>query len=366
MNFYDVAKDYIERMEYLEQGINAETGEMSDDGTQLAIWTDELTQDLKDKSANVIAVVRNQELTIEALDNEIERLKTMKDSIKKKLDKFKCYVKNAMLVNNIERIDTTLGAIKFTKSTTTEIYDESLIDKKFIEVVTTEKISKEKIKAALKAGEEVQGAKLVENKNLKDDIELSKISDNLKIVLNKIYSNLSRDLNIEITNPDEANKYIQDERYKRFNLLIDNKFSDEVLLKLLEYFEKREDKEIEKLVTDEATIPTIFEYILGIIWYKVSERQGNILEFMKLSLEANLLPKTHAAGGYADIIYEYEACAFYPKHSLLLEATLADGNNQRRMEMEPVSRHLGDYRIRFNNPFDYSLFVSTYLDKNVI
>lgn len=165
--FYDVVNDYIERMEYLEQGINAETGEMSDDGTQLAIWTAELTQDLKDKSANVIAVVRNQELTIEALDNEIERLKTMKDGIKKKLDKFKCYVKNAMLVNNIERIDTTLGAIKFTKSTTTEIYDESLIDSRFIEIVTTEKISKEKIKAALKAGEEVQGARLVENKNLK-------------------------------------------------------------------------------------------------------------------------------------------------------------------------------------------------------
>ena len=34
--------------------------------------------------------------------------------------------------------------------------------------------------------------------------------------------------------------------------------------------------------------------------------------------------------------------------------------------MEPVSRHLGDYRIRSNNPFDYSLFVSTYLDKNVV
>lgn len=165
--FYDVVNDYIERMEYLEQGINAETGEMSDDGTQLAIWTAELTQDLKDKSANVIAVVRNQELTIEALDNEIERLKAMKDSIKKKLDKFKCYVKSAMLVNNIKRIDTTLGAIKFTKSTTVEIYDETLIDKKFIEVLATEKIYKEKIKKALKAGEEVQGARLVENKNLK-------------------------------------------------------------------------------------------------------------------------------------------------------------------------------------------------------
>ena len=62
MNFYDVAKDYIERMEYLEQGINAETGEMTENENQLAIWTAELTQDLKDKSANVIAVVRNQEL----------------------------------------------------------------------------------------------------------------------------------------------------------------------------------------------------------------------------------------------------------------------------------------------------------------
>ena len=206
----------------------------------------------------------------------------------------------------------------------------------------------------------------VENKNLKDDIELSKISDNLKIVLNKIYSNLSRDLNIEITNPDEANKYIQDERYKRFNLLIDNKFSDEVLLKLLEYFEKREDKEIEKLVTDEATIPTIFEYILGIIWYKVSERQGNILEFMKLSLEANLLPRTHASGGYADIIYEYDKSKNYPKHSLLIEATLSDGSNQRKMEMEPVSRHLGDYRIKSKNIYDYSLFITTFLEQNII
>lgn len=167
MNFYDVTKDYIERMELLEQGINAETGEMTDNTNQLAIWTEELTQDLKDKSANVIAVVRNQELTIEALDNEIKRLEAMKDGIENRLDKFKAYIKNAMITNNIEKIDTNLGSIKFTKSTSTEIFDESLIDKKFIEVVTTEKISKEKIKKALKAGEEVQGARLVENKNLK-------------------------------------------------------------------------------------------------------------------------------------------------------------------------------------------------------
>lgn len=167
MNFYDVTKDYIERMELLEQGINAETGEMTDNTNQLVTWNEELTKDLKEKSSNVIAVVRNQELTIEAIENEIKRLKAMKDGIENRLDKFKAYIKNAMLTNGIEKIDTNLGSLKFTKSTSTEIYDESLIDKKFIEVVTTEKISKEKIKKALKAGEEVQGARLVENKNLK-------------------------------------------------------------------------------------------------------------------------------------------------------------------------------------------------------
>lgn len=202
--------------------------------------------------------------------------------------------------------------------------------------------------------------------NLSVDVPLESISRAFKLDMSKVYVALSKDLGITIKSPEQAATYVNDERYRRFNTLIDKKFNDSVLVELLNCFEKRDDKRIEELVTDEAAIPTIFEYILGIIWYKVSERQGNILDFMKLSLEANLLPKTHAAGGYADIIYEYEACTSYPKHSLLLEATLADGTNQRRMEMEPVSRHLGDYRIRFNNPFDYSLFVSTYLDKNVI
>ena len=87
---------------------------------------------------------------------------------------------------------------------------------------------------------------------------------------------------------------------------------------------------------------------------------------MELSLKSNLFPNTHIVEGYADIIYKYEVYASFLKHLLLLEATLADGSNQRRMEMEPVSRHLGDYRIRFNNPFDYSLFVSTYLNDNVV
>ena len=90
------------------------------------------------------------------------------------------------------------------------------------------------------------------------------------------------------------------------------------------------------------------------------------MEYMNLSLEADLLPKTHAGGGEADIVWKYEATHDYPKHVLLIEATLADGSNQRRMEMEPVSRHLGDYCLTHSDDEAYCVFVTTYLNNNVI
>lgn len=161
-------------------------------------------------------------------------------------------------------------------------------------------------------------------------------------------------------------RYLKKNRYRRLRRLIDIKFTDDKLLTLLGLFETRGDTEINSMVTDNADIPTIFEYVLGILWYKVSEYQGKILDYMKLSLDADLLPKTHAAGGEADIVYEYEETENYPEHTLLLEATLADGTNQRRMEMEPVSRHLGQHLIRTGNMNSYCVFATNFLNINVI
>lgn len=89
------------------------------------------------------------------------------------------------------------------------------------------------------------------------------------------------------------------------------------------------------------------------------------MEYMNLSLDADLLLITHAAGGHEDITYHYEATESYPAHTLLIEATLANSTNQRRMEMEPVSRHLGDYLLSHNEEA-YCLFVTTFLHVNVV
>ena len=199
-----------------------------------------------------------------------------------------------------------------------------------------------------------------------ENCRLDDISPCLIINEQTIFNGINAELGTSISTMKQAHEIVENERYKRFNYLIDKKFTDKILITLLDMFEKRDDEGINNLVTNNADIPTIFEYIIGIIWYKTSERQGKILDYMKLSLEADLLPKTHAGGGEADIVYEYSETEAYPKHTLLLEATLSDGNNQRRMEMEPVSRHLGNYLLETGSSKSYCIFTTTYLDINVI
>ena len=169
-----------------------------------------------------------------------------------------------------------------------------------------------------------------------------------------------------ISTIEEAYSIVDKKRYERFGKLIESKFTDENLLTLLDKFNSRDDDFINSMVTDNADIPTIFEYVLGIIWYKVSNQQGKILDYLKLSLDADLLPVTHAAGGEADIVYEYSETDSYPEHTLLLEATLADSTNQRRMEMEPVSRHLGNHLLATRNLKSYCVFATNNLNINVI
>ena len=201
---------------------------------------------------------------------------------------------------------------------------------------------------------------------LQKNCSLQKIADFLVPNESVILSGINREFSLNLKTLQDAAELLERQRYVRLQHLIDSKFTDEQILKILNLIAVREDSEIQRLVTDNADIPTIFEYVLGILWYKVSHRQGKILDYMKLSLDVDLLPKTHAAGGEADIVYEYNQSDFYPAHSLLLEATLTDKTNQRRMEMEPVSRHLGNHILRTKNSNSYCVFATNDLNINVV
>ena len=195
-------------------------------------------------------------------------------------------------------------------------------------------------------------------------VSIDKISDKYTTNIEDVIDIINKDLKTKLT-VENINTYLEDEKIKQFNKLIDEKFNENSLINLLDLIKNRSDSEVCSLVTDNADVPTIFEYIIGIIWYRISNKEGNILKFMNLSLDADLLPKTHAGGGVADIVYEYGANK-YPKHNLLIEATLSESTGQRHMEMEPVSRHLGEDISKTNNDNDYAIFVTPNLEERII
>ena len=202
--------------------------------------------------------------------------------------------------------------------------------------------------------------------NLLIECEINDIIPEIVTDERQLAEDIGRKYNVNITTLAEANKIVKDERLKRFNELIDRKFTDDVLLDLLDKFKIREDTSIQSIVSDSADVPTIFEYILGVIWYKISERQGDILSFMHLDFDADLLPKTHAGGGMSDIEYKYDETLYYPKHTLMLEAILMNAYAQKLNEDEPATRHLGEYIIQTKNKNSYCVFSAPNIPLNLI
>lgn len=161
MKLYEITKEMQSLDELYLSCIDEETGEIKD-GEILDELEQGIQLELKNKSAGVIKFFRNIDSLTEALDVEIKRLQVLKKSTERKADNFKKYIAVNMENIGIKKIETELGTLSLRKSKSVDIYDEKLIDKKFITTEIKEKISKSDIKKAIENGEEVQGANIVE------------------------------------------------------------------------------------------------------------------------------------------------------------------------------------------------------------
>lgn len=153
--------------EMIENSINWETGEVDENYDKLTDLKDEINALVVSKGRDLIYVLKKQDNYVEAIDEEIKRLQALKKSYTKKKENLSNYIKMCMIANNIKAIETPIGKLSVVNNAeSVEIYDESLIDKKFIKTKVEETISKTDIKNAIKNGEEVQGARLVRNTRL--------------------------------------------------------------------------------------------------------------------------------------------------------------------------------------------------------
>lgn len=153
--------------------------EITQEAQYLAVLleTEELTAELEEaliinqdqlqaKAVNYAKVIANYQAESDAIDQEIKRLKAMKESRDKKVEWLKESVKKAMLVSGIEKVESPLFKLSVRRSEAVEVDVVEALPSAFQNVKNVVTADKVAIKEAIKRGEFVMGARLVENFNL--------------------------------------------------------------------------------------------------------------------------------------------------------------------------------------------------------
>ena len=139
--------------------------------------TEELTAELEEaliinqdqlqaKAVNYAKVIANFQAESDAIDQEIKRLKAMKESRDKKVEWLKESVKKAMLVSGIEKVESPLFKLSVRRSEAVEVDVVEALPSAFQNVKNVVTADKVAIKEAIKRGEFVMGARIIENFNL--------------------------------------------------------------------------------------------------------------------------------------------------------------------------------------------------------
>ena len=153
--------------------------EITQEAQYLAVLleTEELTAELEEaliinqdqlqtKAVNYAKVITNYQAESDAIDQEIKRLKAMKESRDKKVEWLKESVKKAMLVSGIEKVESPLFKLSVRRSEAVEVDVVEALPSAFQNVKNVVTADKVAIKEAIKRGEFVMGARIIENFNL--------------------------------------------------------------------------------------------------------------------------------------------------------------------------------------------------------
>lgn len=123
-------------------------------------------EQLQSKGLNYAKVIANYQSESDAIDAEIKRLKAMKESRDKKVTWLTESLKKAMLVSGIEKIDSPLFKISLRRSEAVEVDVVEALPSAYQNVKNVVTADKMAIKEAIKKGETIFGARIIENFNL--------------------------------------------------------------------------------------------------------------------------------------------------------------------------------------------------------
>ncbi len=125
-----------------------------------------LKKELSQKSSNILKYLSNLDAEALSIKGEIDRLSKVKKSRERKSENLKSYLVNVMRGLEKTKIETDLGAYGIRKSTALKVLDMNKIPEVYLKVKKEISIDKRELTSHIKAGEEIEGAILVENYSL--------------------------------------------------------------------------------------------------------------------------------------------------------------------------------------------------------
>lgn len=142
----------------LENCINYETGEVDYEKMK------ELQMEKGKKIESIALWIKDLNAESEAIKNEMRSLSERAEQKEKKAISLKKYLSYILAG---QKFETPKVDISYRKSISVNVVDESIItDERFIRVKESRTIDKLALKEALKSGEQIQGAELVESQNI--------------------------------------------------------------------------------------------------------------------------------------------------------------------------------------------------------
>lgn len=118
---------------------------------------------LHDKVLNIGRYIQNQASLLDAMKNAKKAIDERMKTTERRIDAMKKLMLKGMQDLNAKRIEEGDICLSLRKTASVDVYDESLVAPEYWTEKVTRSISKTAIKDAIKAGADVQGARIAES-----------------------------------------------------------------------------------------------------------------------------------------------------------------------------------------------------------
>lgn len=156
MRLYELTESYNRLLEMAEEM----------DQEALADTLESLEDSIEEKVENTAKVIKSIESDVSAIDEEIKRLQGMKSARKNNIDRLKVYLKEQLELVGMDKIKGALFTVALQNNPAKLVVkDVSKLEGYLVE--QEPKVDSARLKKDLKAGLELEGAELVQEKSLR-------------------------------------------------------------------------------------------------------------------------------------------------------------------------------------------------------